>query len=106
MVYWGGEMESITIYVILLLLILFVLHSINKKLAILADERTKQASDEDNIRTEMRDELVEIRRHLEEIKHTTDIIENYKLPSPSERKILDQMQIDQEIDDMLFNKNA
>lgn len=49
----------------------------------------------------IRDELERVNATLEEIRYVTDIIEKYKLPDKDERKLIDQIRIDNEISEMM-----
>lgn len=88
----------------LMTLILFVLLSINHKLSAIIKDKEKLSANNDSA-VEIRDLLTEIKSSLENINHTTDIIEAYKLPTHSERENIDQYRIDQEIDEMLRKKS-
>lgn len=93
-------MEILTIFIAMLALILFVLFSINKKLAILIESQSRTPVEDENI-IDIKEEVTEIKSILEDIKYTTDIYEKYRLPTPKERESIDQYRIDQEIDEML-----
>lgn len=99
-------MEIFGAFVVVLALILFVLLSINKKLSIIAGRFYEQQNKpfEDEHIFDVKDTLSEIKILLEEIKYTTDLVEKYKIPTPDERKSIDQMRIDFEIDEMLSRR--
>lgn len=101
-------MEIFSAVVVILLLILLVLCSINKKLGLLCvrlpNDDISPVHDEHMY--DIKNILSEIKVTLEEIKYTTDLIEEYKIPTPSERKSIDQYRIDQEIDEMLSERKS
>lgn len=98
-------MDILIVSTALMTLILFVLLSINHKISAIIKDKEK-LSDNNDSAVEIRDLLTEIKSSLENINHTTDIIENYKLPTHSERETIDQYRIDQEIDEMLRQKKG
>lgn len=98
-------MEFLIVFGVAFLLIFSVLMSINQKLSMLIQNKAMPQAEDENI-VEIRECVAEIKSILEDIKYTTDIIENYKLPTHSERKAIDQYRVDQEIDDMLNQKRV
>jgi|GEM_PF-5834245 len=97
-------MEFLVIFIVLILLILWVLVSINGKLSVLVNQQGQHQPEKDDLVSDIRDELSEIKGILESIRYTTDIIENYQLPTNEERKMIDQIRVDQEIDAMIDSR--
>lgn len=97
-------MEFLVIFIVLILLIIWVLVSINGKLSMLVNQQNQHQPEKDDLVSDIRDELSEIKGILESIRYTTDIIENYQLPTNEERKMIDQIRVDQEIDAMIDSR--
>lgn len=98
-------MDVVIVFTVVMAIIILVLLSINQKLSLIIKDNEKPKGDAESI-VEIKDLLADIKSALEDIKHTTDIIENYKLPSYDERKSIDQYRADQEIDEMISQKRV
>ncbi|CND06982.1 Uncharacterised protein [Yersinia frederiksenii] len=94
------------VIIVLLTLILIALVNINQALSKRVNLTTKSIDDvlDSQYLIDIKDEITSIRQAIEDIKYTTDIIENYKLPSQSERQMIDQIRVDDEISEMLDAK--
>ncbi|EPE4838931.1 hypothetical protein ACSIZT_004364 [Yersinia enterocolitica] len=94
------------VIIVLLILILITLVNLSKTLSKKFGPTDKPIDDvlDSQYLIDIKDEISNIRQSIEDIKYTTDIIENYKLPSPSERQLIDQIRVDEEISEMLDEK--
>ncbi|WP_108938167.1 hypothetical protein [Escherichia coli] len=91
-------MEFLIVFVVVLVIILFVLLSISKKLSQMIEHSSNRAKEEEHI-IDIKEILSDIKITLDEIKYT-----QYKIPTPNERKAIDQYRIDLEIDEMLSKR--
>lgn len=81
--------------------------SFSHLVATLHDIKANQLKDQFELTTSQLEQLVEnsnsTDRKISDIQQVTDVIYRYKLPSARERKMLDQIEIDNEVSDGIFN---
>lgn len=94
-------MDALYAVVVFLIVIAVLLNSINKNIVLLASSFSRG---QDSVLSEvqdLKDIISNMSATLDSISNTTDAIDEYALPSISERKRIDQFNADAEIDQML-----
>lgn len=89
---------------ILLIVIAVLLFSIYTRIGARPSETHIDLGHSDDLKDEVRairEELERLNSSVENINYTTDIIEKYRLPDAQERKMLDEIRIDNEISEMM-----
>ncbi|HAT2607094.1 TPA: hypothetical protein I8235_000003 [Kluyvera intermedia] len=89
---------------ILLIIITFLLYAIYNRIGSKPSETYVDGGMSDDLKEEMRairEELERLNSSVESINYTTDIIEKYRLPDAQERKMIDEIRIDNEISEMM-----
>ncbi|EOC0436811.1 hypothetical protein ACI00D_004554 [Cronobacter dublinensis] len=91
---------------ILLIVVAILLYAIYARIGAKPSETYDDRGSSDDLKEDVRairEELESLNSSVENINHTTDIIEKYKLPDAQERKMIDEIRIDNEISEMLDN---
>lgn len=94
-------MEINTILLIVIAVLLFAIYT---RIGTKPSETNIEAGKNDDLNEEVRaikEELEKLNSSVESINYTTDIIEKYRLPDAQERKMLDEIRIDNEISEMM-----
>lgn len=92
---------------VLLIVIAVLLFAIYTRIGSRAPEPYAEPANNDEIKEDVRairEEIERLNSSVDSINYTTDIFEKYRLPDAQERKMIDEIRIDNEISEMMDRK--